>query len=57
MCQRVMNWARDEERIDRSPLAGAKKYGRRVRKLVVTPAQFAEVLAAIASRPCETWSS
>jgi integrase len=45
--KRALNWAADEELIDRSPLARVKKPAREAREMAVSPAEYARVLEAI----------
>ena len=44
--KRAFNWALDEEIIDRSPLARMKKPAREAREEALSPAEYAEVMAA-----------
>lgn len=45
--KRAFNWAADEELIDRSPVARVKKPAREAREMVVSPAEYAQVMEAI----------
>jgi integrase len=45
---RAFNWAWKQEIIDRNPVAHTEKPAREARELAATPADFAEVIAAIA---------
>jgi integrase len=45
--QRAFNWALAEGLIDRNPLARVSKPGREARELVVSPEDYAEVMAAV----------
>ena len=46
--QRAFNWALSEGLIERNPLARVTKPGREPRELAVSPADYAEVMAAVA---------
>lgn len=46
-CQRAFNWAEEEGRIGRSPIAKMKKPAREARELATSPADYTEVMAAV----------
>lgn len=45
--KRALNWAADEELIERNPLARMKKPAREARELAVTPEEYARVLETV----------
>jgi integrase len=45
--KRALNWAVDEELIDRSPLARIKKPAREAREMAVSPAQYGTIIEAV----------
>lgn len=45
--KRALNWAVDEEMIDRSPLARMKKPAREAREMAVSPAEYGTVIEAV----------
>jgi integrase len=45
--KRAFNWALDEERIDRNPLARVKKPAREAREMAVSPAEYVTILEAV----------
>jgi integrase len=45
--KRALNWAADEELIERNPLARMKKPAREARELAVSPEEYARVLEAV----------
>lgn len=45
--KRALNWAADEELIDRSPLARLKKPAREAREMAVSPAEYRTIIEAV----------
>src|SRR4051812_18532937 len=45
--KRALNWAADEELIERNPLARMKKPAREAREMAVTPEEYARVIETV----------